>query len=384
MEQEEVMDDKTLSESMDESIRATLKDIQSREPEAEVEASPEPTEPVKAEKARDETGKFTSKESATPAKADTQKPLETAASEQEVAEQPLVTTKGQPIDINRAPSSWKPAAKAAWAALPEPVRAEIHRRESDALHGYKDVKENADFGQSVKSTLEPYRMLIEAEGGTPERAIADTMRTAALFRVGTPQQKLDAIFDIDKRFNVGLGTYIQSEFNRLAMAQGQPPLQPQPQAPYRDDRVDQLMAKMQQEERERAAHAERTSNSAVENFVNAKDAKGEPLYPFVDNVLNDMSDRVSAIRRQNPAMEHTEALKQAYEAAVWANPETRAVLLGQQQATANQPKETLRKVEKAQRASAVNVPKRGALPPTEPPKSLDETIRETGKALGMF
>ncbi len=129
---------------------------------------------------------------------------------------------------------------------------------------------------------------------------------------------------------------------------------------------------------------QQASNSAAERFISAKDDKGQPLYPFVDNVIDDMSARVEALRRTHPALGHEDALKQAYEAAVWANPETRTVLISQQQAQANQPAETLRKVEQAKRASAVNVPKRGALPATEPPKSLDETIRETGKALGMF
>jgi hypothetical protein len=141
---------------------------------------------------------------------------------------------------------------------------------------------------------------------------------------------------------------------------------------------------MQKQEQERAAYETQQSNGAVERFMSAKDEKGQPLYPFVDNVLNDMSARVQMLRRTNPAMGHEEALKQAYEAAVWANPETRAVLISQQQAQANQPVETLRKVEQAKRASAVNVPKRGAIPATEPPKSLEDTIRETGKALGMF
>jgi uncharacterized protein YicC (UPF0701 family) len=119
-------------------------------------------------------------------------------------------------------------------------------------------------------------------------------------------------------------------------------------------------------ERERVAQEERVTNAATERFLAAKDDKGQPLYPFVDNVLDDMSSRVSSIRRTNPAIGHEEALKQAYEAAVWANPETRAVLIGQQQAQAQQSAETLRKVEQAKRANAGNMPRRGAFPPRSP------------------
>jgi hypothetical protein len=101
-----------------------------------------------------------------------------------------------------------------------------------------------------------------------------------------------------------------------------------------------------------------------------------------------MSARVGVIRRQNPALSQQEALKQAYEQASWANPEVRAVLMGQHQTQANQPAEKLQKVELAKRASGFNVPKRGALPAKGPETSLrigtvesDESIRETYRQL---
>ena len=141
---------------------------------------------------------------------------------------------------------------------------------------------------------------------------------------------------------------------------------------------------LQEQERARAAQAEAASNSAVEEFMSAKNDKGELLYPFVDNVLDDMSLRVASIRRTNPAVSHSEALKAAYEQAVWANPETRAVLITAQTAQATQPAQALRKVQEAKAASAGTMPKRGALPGASPTLSLDESIRETGRKLGMF
>lgn len=397
MAEEEAVTGRELDEAMDETMRATLKDINSRDPEAEpVAAEPavvdEVAAPQKDERPRAADGKFIPKESAAPAEKPDKSPA-IGAVEQVAADAsqpaPEAPAAAQPIDLTRAPSSWKPAAKAAWAALPEPVRAEIYRREGDFHTGLKGIKENADFGQVIKQTVEPYRMLIEAEGGTPERAIADTMRTAALFRVGTPQQKLEALFSIDKQFNAGLQAHFQQAVAaEVAKQTGQPAAQAQPQQPaaFRDERVDQLLANMQKEERARAQREEATSNAATERFLTAKDDKGQPLYPFVSNVLDDMSERVANIRRSNPAVGHEEALKQAYEAAVWANAETRAVLLSQQQATAQQSAETLRKVEQAKRANAGTMPKRGALPAATAVAKFgspeaDEQIRETYRNL---
>jgi hypothetical protein len=397
MEQEGVVDDKTLDEELNESIAATLKDIQSREAPIDkvddaVIAASEAVGKTN-DKPRDPEGKFTkapkeSKQSTAPAEKPDKAPIAGAVEQVAVAPTEAVEAP-QGIDISRAPSSWKPAAKAAWAALPEPVRAEIYRREGDFHNGAKGIKPDADFGKSIRGIVEPYRAFIEAEGGTPERAVADTMRTAALFRTGTQQQKLEAIFAIDKQFNGGLNQHFQQAVQaEVAKATGQPVQRVHQPQSFQDSRVDTLMAKIDRQERERAAEDSRISNAATDKFLTAKDDKGQPLYPFVDNVLDDMSARVGSIRGQNPSMSHEEVLKQAYDAAVWANPETRAVLIGQQQATANQPVETLRKVEQAKRASAVNVPKRGAIPARAPDTVLrigtpesDESIRQTYREL---
>ncbi len=387
MDQEEVVSEVSLDAEISDTIRNTLKDIESREPEVE------PVETVRADKPRDPaTGKFVeAKEtppSAAPAKADTPSPMAEAASAQAAAVPPTEEAVQAPqgIDLNRAPSSWKPAAKAVWATLPEPVRAEIYRREGDFHNGNKGIRENADFGQVIKNVVEPYRQIFEREGGTPERAIADTLKTAALFRTGSQQEKLNALLSIDKQFGAGLQEAVnQHVAAAVARATGQPAPVQQPVAqPATDPRVDQLLAKYDAQEKAKAAEESRVANAATEKFVSAKDATGQPLYPFVDNVVDDMSARVGILRRTNPGLGHEEILKQAYEAAVWANPETRAVLMSQQQATANQPAEILRKVESAKRASAVNVPKRGAIPATQPVANLrlgtaesDESIRET-------
>jgi hypothetical protein len=278
---------------------------------------------AKDERPRDAQGKFVEKpkEPAAPAEArQSGQACRTAAAAPAPAdpEAPLVTTTGQPIDINRPPSSWKPAAKAAWMTLPPEIRTEIHRRERLPARR-QDAAGDADFGRRSSGVVEPYRMLIESEGGTPEKAIADLMRTAALFRTGQPQQKLQALFGIAQQFNVPLAEYMQAEFAKAKGDPNAPAAQAQPQS-FQDPRVDQLLAAQQRQERERVAHEERVSNAATERFLSAKDDKGQPLYPFVDNVLEDMSERVSSMRRTNPAIGHEEALKQAYEAAVWANP----------------------------------------------------------------
>ena len=406
----EVVDDKTLNAELDESIRATLHEIQSRQA-----AEPEPEEPAAApeeqaaaapEKARDDkTGQFVKGEQKR------HKPQTTSAAQAEPPTKNATTPVAEPaaaepaepelrfgkvaVDLARPPSSWKPAAKAAWNALPEDVRKEIYRRETDFSNSVLNgpLKESADFGKAVRTAVEPYRGLIEAEGGDYTRAIADTMKTAALFRTGSPQAKLQALFQIDQQFCQGALNqhFLRRVEEEVARRSGGAAPAAAAAALVNDPRIDAMRQQfetiqgaLQQQERERQAQAEAASNAAVEEFLAAKDEKGGALYPFVDNVLEDMSARVSALRRANPALAHQDALKRAYEEAVWANPETRAVLIAQQTAAAAAPAQALRKVEAARAASAGTLPKRGALPAASPVLSMDETIRETGRKLGMF
>jgi hypothetical protein len=412
MAEEEALTDRALSESLDEDIRSTLREIQSRpenQPEepAPVKVEAEAPAPEKAEKPRAPDGKFVAakeaKDSVAPATPDTPEKPKAAPGPAQAAAEPEETLKfGKvEVDLTRPPSSWKPAAKAAWAALPLDVQKEIYRRETDfsntVLNG--PLKETADFGREVKSVIEPYRMLIEAEGGTPARAIADTMRTAALFRTGSQDAKRAALYQIDKQFNCGF----EAEFQRLVQQEvakitggqpqaGQPAAQP---GLIQDSRYDALAKQfetvttaLQAQERERQAREEKASLDSVQAFWNAKDDKGQPKYPFIDNVLDDMTFRVQQLRRQNPALDHATALEQAYEAAVWANPETRQVLISQQQAPAVQLAESQRKVQEARRAQAGNLPKRGGLPASAPEQHLrlgtpesDAAIRETLRSL---
>lgn len=394
-----------LNEAMDETIRATLADINSRAapeeqiPVEEPAAEPAPTESPKEEPARDQTGKFVKgqvqrhqpEKTVSAAQAEPSKPKPATVPEPAVAEAKDATDAelkfgDVPIDLARPPSVWKPAAKAAWAALPEDVRREIYRREADfsnsVLRG--PMKQNADFGQAVRGVVEPYRGLIESEGGTPEKAIGELLKTAALFRGNNQSAKLNAVFALDQQFNTGLREHFQrSVAAEVARQTGQATPMTQT-APTQDPRVDQLMQSIQAQEAARTEQENNLANSAIEQFVASKNEKGEFKFPFVDNVKKDMTQRTALIRQANPAMAHIEVLQQAYDEAVWANPETRDVLIKQQTAPQVAAAQTAQHAARARAATVGAMPRRGAIPATEPAKSLEETIRETAQGLGMF
>ncbi len=419
-----------LDREMDETIRATLADINSRaEPEARIPAgeSPapeaqaaEPQEPAAAEPSRDKEGKFIKGEqkrhapvktapprtapappAAAPGVPPSSAPAPPAAAAEPGEPAPALKFGAVEVDLKRPPSSWKPAAKAQWNALPDGIRQEIYRRETDFSNSVLNgpMKQNADFGNAVRQSIEPYRGLIEAEGGTPEKAIADTMRTAALFRTGTPQAKLQAIFQIDQQFCGGaLNQHflhrVEEEVARRTGGNpqiGQPGPQPAVIQQANDPRYDalaqqfnQISTSLQAQERERQMREEAAANGATDTFLNSKNERGEPKFPFVDNVIGDLSDRVASLRRANPAMAHDDVLQAAYDAAVWANPETRAVLIDQTRTEQAAAAQTAQRTATARRATTGAMPRRGAIPATDPALSLEDDIRKTAQELGMF
>jgi hypothetical protein len=348
------------------------------EPKGGDKPATEPEPPEGADRPRDEVGRY--KPISKPAKVE-----KTAAAPAEPPAEP--PAEGQQRDLNRAPSTWRPTARAAWATLPEQVRAEIHKREADFMAGQSQLLPDARFGSSMQKIIEPYRMLIESDGGTPESSVQELLRTAAVLRTGTLEQKLQTFANIANRYGI----------NVRAFAMSQQPQQQQGQVPqpgmYRDPRVDQLLQQLQtrdQQEQQRhaaAAQAEQQQTEGMVNrWMNEADAAGNPKRPYVNDVINEMSALIPQLKEADPTLTHAQALEAAYERATWAHPEIRALLQSEQTtaAEAKRRTESQQRVANARRAASVNVPRRAAIPSPAKPGSIDETIAETARALGLI
>jgi hypothetical protein len=307
--------------------------------------------------------------------------------QQAPGEPPLTRTDGAPVDINKPPSSWRPTARAAWANLPEPVRAEIYKREGDYIRDRDQFRQDAETGRELGGILQPYRQLIEAERSTPQATMQDLLQTSAVLRTGSQQQKYQTMVNIANRFGIDL----RDLAGRLAGArpggqpgpQGQPNGQ-QPQA-YRDPRVDQLLHSMQTQEQNRVQAETRAVENQALGWMNEADAQGNPLRPYAGDVVEDMVPLLPVIRAANPSWTHAQVMQDAYERAIWANPEIRKLLQEEaKKAAGATPADNLRRVNGARRAASVNVPRRGSTPAAGKPGTLEETITETARDLGLI
>lgn len=284
-------------------------------------------------------------------------------------------------DINRAPSTWKPAARAEYDKLPPAIKAEVHRREQDFMAGQSQLLPDAQLGKSMREVVAPYKALIDAEaGGRPEVAFAELMKTAAVLRMGTPEQKRNVVLGVAKQYGVDLGLPPPAQPGQ--QPSGQPPA---PQT-FQDPRVDQLLQQLNQERQEAAQREQQALEASVTTWMNQVDDKGQPAHPYLADVSAEMNALIPQFRQANPSLDHNQVLQMAYERATWGNPEIRALLQTQQA----QGKEQVRvadnqnRVREARRAASVNVPRRASLPSPGKPESLEKTIEATARELGLI
>jgi hypothetical protein len=376
------LNDADINESMAKDWAAIREKFAVEEPDPKA-AEPETTEPVEPQESaetrpRDESGKFVKQEKAD-AKEDVQPVHDPAdpGADPNVASEPLLTTKGAPVDITRAPSTWKPTARVDFAKLPESARAEIHRRETESAAGVAQLMPDAQLGKSMREVAAPYKALIDAEaGGRPELAFAELMKTAAILRMGTPQQKRDVVLSVARQYGVDLG-----------LPQQQPNAQPgqQPQT-FQDPRVDQLLQQLNAERQAAVQREQEALESSVTAWMNKVDENGNPLRPYLADVMSEMSALVPQIRQANPSLAHDDVLQRAYDTATWGNPEIRQLLLTQQAQGNEQARvaDNQTRVRDAKRAASVNVPRRASLPSPGKPESIEKTIENTARELGLI
>lgn len=256
----------------------------------------------------------------------------------------------EPKPWDAAPNTWKKDVAANYAALPESVRQEIHRREGDFHKGIEQYREAASFGQSLFEDLSPHFDAMRQIGGTPKEVVRDVMNAWRSLATGSPDQKRDTLLQLARGYGINL---TEADAPRYREPQTAPELAPVLQ------RLSQLEGTITESQRAREAadHAERVAQA--QKFLS------DPSREYMDAVFDDV---VALVRTgRDPA--------QAYEQAIWAHPETRAKLLAKQD-------EERKRTEAAQaaaarKAAAPNVTRRGTPPAASPRGTMEDTIRAT-------
>lgn len=327
-----------IEKSMDDTIRETLQSLKTRGMEAEGEKEAPESSEEKAQRLRDEAGRFKA-------------PDAPAAAESSV--DPLVAAETPP-EVAPAPNTWKKEVAAKWATLPPDVQAEVSRREADFHKGIEGYRAKAQFADSVANVLQPYQQTLkhleETQGISAEKALDALLSADHKLRYGSPVEKQMYMHQLAQSYGVDLAQQIPQADQQVFTLQ---------------QRLQQLETALQNQTQQGAQREQQELNSTIAAFA------ADPKHSHFESVKGHMSALLQAGQAKD--------LADAYEQAVYANPTTRAAMLQQQ--IAAQREEAAQKAKAAKEAASTNVPRRPSMPVTQPIGTMDETIRATLRRL---
>lgn len=250
----------------------------------------------------------------------------------------------------RAPASWKPELREHWATLPDGVRSEIYRRESEVQRTLQETAEARKTAEAVMKTIAPYEAFIKAENSNPLQAIDNLMSTAARLRTGTAPELAQLVAGIVNQF--GVGRFGNAFIEQLdgALAGQTPKVDPQQNAieqvlNQKLAPVQQMLTQFQQAQAQQQQMVQQQAVNEVEQFL----SKAE----FGNDVREDMADILEVAQRRGINM----TLQDAYKKAVMMNDNVRSVLTQRVQSQKAQSQ-----TQAAQRARSAAVSVSGAAP----------------------
>lgn len=259
------------------------------------------TPKTEGERVRDESGRFAPKTDAKTPEAP--KPADAAIKTD------AATPAAKPADTTpeiAPPLAWKGAGKVDWKRLPKAVQQEISQE-------FTRTTETSARLQKLESAIGPERIqLLSATYGSVEQGL----------------QNLFAISDMATKNPTGFiqwfaqqrGINPETIFGQTQQQGGQHQMQPTPA--QQDDPIVKRLSQLETMIQTNLQQQQQGTQSQLMSDINAFAA--DPAHPYFNDVRTDMGILMKNGRATD--------LKQAYDMAIWANPETRKSLIEEQRA----------------------------------------------------
>lgn len=333
----------------DEDLRSTLDsafDAVESTDNTPVETTPTETSSERAERVRDEGGRFARSEQA--AGTIDEAALKNAPQAQNPA---AVQALDAAAAGNKPPGSWKKEAAAIWSKIDanQPVtpaemkifRDEAARREGDYHKGVQGWKQHAQSGQAYETALAPYQETLKSLGVDGVTAVSELMKADHVLRHAPDSVKVQKLLDLAQVYRIDLSKQFSPEIARYER---------------------ELFATKEQLkglETQTAASASASLHSDIDRFA------ASPGHELFEQVREHMAALLSGGLAKD--------LDEAYSQAVFANPQTRTVLLEQQQRKAADD-------QRAQRARAAAGGVRGSSPASGSSAVTPHSVRDAVSA----
>ncbi|HLK26450.1 MAG TPA: hypothetical protein VKT30_17470 [Caulobacteraceae bacterium] len=222
----------------------------------------------------------------------------------------------------RPPISWSPTAKARFSTLDPAIQQEVLRREQDIESGQAQWRQQGERLNRLDAVIAPHMDRIRLQGLDEARAIE------ALFTAQTMLERdpVNALGYLARQYGVN-----PASLGRVPKRPADAPVHSALQQLTRQVRALQGTLAAQQQTADAAEAGRREAEIAA--------FRADPAHPHLDDVAADMA----ALLRSGRAA----TLKDAYDKAVWANPEIRALLLSQQESERRAADEAARRAKAA-------------------------------------
>lgn len=239
-------------------------------------------------------------------------------------------------DVDKAPASWTPASREHWAAIPEGVRGEIAKRETELQRTLNETAQARQFTQHFQQQIQPYEGMFRAQGVNATTGIGNVLQTAAQLQMGTPAQRAQTVAGLINQFGVDIATLDDLLVGNMPKASEASPevAQLQQQIAQMQQFIHGQQGQQQQQMMQQQQHVQNeTSKFIAEN-------------EFASDLRNVMADFMDVAERQGRQM----TLQEAYNSALATRPDIQEIIANRENANSNR-----RAVSGARRA-AVSVP----------------------------
>lgn len=299
--------------SLQDEIRAAFKTAT----EAADDLEKEEKAPVEEEVKKDEDeGKAAASEDKPAAVADDKKP---AADDEGKAEKEDAgaTEESGAVKLTdaKAPSSWSPKVREKWGELPEDVRNEIIRREEASINGVRKLQEEYAPIKKFVDGLTPYMREVAQQGLQPDQFVVNVLSAERGLRNPSPEARFQALLGIADQYGIPLRQIVNQSLGREVV-----PAAPAQQQPA------QLPPEVLRELEESRRFREETSVNVLQEQINQFST--DPRNEFFNDVRDIMADLIESGRAKD--------MREAYDQAVWLEPNVRSVMIDRQKAEAAQ------------------------------------------------
>lgn len=285
-------------------LRDTLKAAWNEHQQKPADKSPARSAAATARE-RDEAGKFAPKEQSQ--KDGGKEPSPSATNKDSAPQQSAQKTEGQPQAVSDRPAAWGNDKANLWSSLPKEAQDFISKREVDVSKGFAEYGEKTKRLQEIDAVMSPLRPMLQRLGQSDAQGIRTMIGWQQA--LANPNGKIEALKALAKQLGIDLSTLAPAPQGGQQQQQPDPVTQQLQQilAPT-VSRLNEYGQKLSVFEQQRQQESAARANAEINAF--AKD------HPYLDRARAKMAQLMMGGLAT--------ALDDAYNQAIWADPEIRA------------------------------------------------------------